>query len=166
VVQSNITLNGLIVMELNRTNVPAVDQLASVGGIITGGGTLTVSNLGPALQPGDMFQLFNQPVCGFATVYLPPVGANAWANNLSHNGTITVASTTTASLTPLVAGGNRLTLVWPADHTGWQLQVQTNDLAQGLGTNWFEVDGSTTTNQLTIPITFNTASVFYRLALP
>ena len=61
---------------------------------------------------------------------------------------------------------NTLTLSWPADHTGWRLQVQTNSVAQGLSTNWFDVAGATITNQMAIPIDVNNGSVFYRLAFP
>jgi hypothetical protein len=96
-------------------------------------------------------------------VTLPAVSPNGWANNLANNGTIAVVSKTSPPLTTLAAGGNVLTLTWPADHTGWQLQVQTNNLAQGLGTNWVNVAGSTTTNQMAIPMSQNNGSVFYRL---
>ncbi len=34
-----------------------------------------------------------------------------------------------------VVAGNQLQLNWPVDHTGWQLQSQTNSLAVGLDTN-------------------------------
>lgn len=122
-----------------------------------------MTNLGPALQPGDVFPLFNQPVSGFATVSLPAVGANAWANNLANNGTLAVVSTAPPNLASQVAGGNWLTLSWPGDHTGWRLQVQTNNLTQGLGTNWSEVAGTTVTNQVAIPINPIDGSVFYRL---
>ena len=64
-----------------------------------------------------------------------------------------------------VSGGN-LTLSWPVDHTGWQLQVQTNGLSAGLGTNWVQVSGSTTVNQVVIPISPANGSVFYRLVYP
>ena len=47
---------------------------------------------------------------------------------------------------------NQLTLGWPADHIGWQLQVQTNSLSTGLGTNWVQVPGSTSTNQMAMPV--------------
>jgi hypothetical protein len=43
---------------------------------------------------------------------------------------------------------DRLQTSWPMDHTGGQLQMQTNDLATGLGTNWFNVAGSDQTNQM------------------
>jgi hypothetical protein len=61
---------------------------------------------------------------------------------------------------------NGLTLNWPVDHIGWHLQTQTNDLAQGLGTNWVDVTNSTTTNQMTIPINSTNGGVFYRLTYP
>ncbi|HEX7652060.1 MAG TPA: carbohydrate-binding protein, partial [Verrucomicrobiae bacterium] len=54
---------------------------------------------------------------------------------------------------------------WPADHTGWRLQLQTNDLLNGLGTNWLTVSGSTATNQLALPAA-GSPSGFYRLIYP
>ena len=60
----------------------------------------------------------------------------------------------------------QLSLVWPADHTGWLLQGQTNAPGQGLGTNWGTVSGSDTNNQITIPIGTANGSVFFRLTYP
>jgi hypothetical protein len=57
---------------------------------------------------------------------------------------------------------NQLQLDWPVDHTGWQLQSQTN----GLGTNWVDVASSTQTNQITVPLDSTNASVFFRLKRP
>jgi alpha-L-rhamnosidase len=62
--------------------------------------------------------------------------------------------------------GNTLRLDWPGDHTGWRLQVQTNYLNIGIGTNWFDVPGSTATNHVFLPIDTANSSVFYRLAYP
>jgi hypothetical protein len=59
-----------------------------------------------------------------------------------------------------------LTLTWPADHIGWELQVQTNNLSNGLGTNWVNVSGSTTTDQVSIPMNPTNGCVFYRLVYP
>ncbi|MGC9942825.1 MAG: fibronectin type III domain-containing protein [Verrucomicrobiota bacterium] len=64
------------------------------------------------------------------------------------------------------AGAGNLTLRWPADHTGWRLQVQANDLTQGLTTDWVDVAGATATNQISIPIDSTNGAVFYRLAYP
>jgi hypothetical protein len=62
--------------------------------------------------------------------------------------------------------GNQLTLSWPADHTGWRLQGQTNSPGVGIKTNWSDVPGSTLVNQVTIPIGPTNGSVFYRMIYP
>jgi len=62
--------------------------------------------------------------------------------------------------------GNQLHLNWLADHTGWQLQSQTNSLAVGLGTNWVNVTGSPQTNEVTVPLSTTNGSVFFRLVRP
>lgn len=62
-----------------------------------------------------------------------------------------------------VTGNNQAKLLWPADHTGWTLQAQTNRVSVGLGTNWVNVGGSSTTNQVIIPISLTNGCVFYRL---
>ena len=59
--------------------------------------------------------------------------------------------------------GNCLILSWPEDHTGWRLQVQTNSLSAGLGTNWVDVPGSSLVNTVTNGINPANSSVFYRL---
>jgi autotransporter-associated beta strand protein len=159
-VQNNITLAGQLIMELNRTNGQNCDEMISTAGSIAGGGTLTVTNLGPALQLGDTFQLFNKPAGGFSTINLPNVSPYAWANNVAVDGSVkvAVASMNPTNITIQVVGSN-FTLSWPLDHTGWQLQIQTN----GIGTNWTSVPGSTSTNLATFLINTSYDSVFFRL---
>jgi hypothetical protein len=65
-----------------------------------------------------------------------------------------------------VQGGNVLQLSWPADHIGWILQVQTNSLTAGIGTNWVTISGSDSTNQMLIPISPSEGSIFFRLMFP
>ena len=60
----------------------------------------------------------------------------------------------------------QLRISWPADHTGWQLQAQTNSLAVGLGTNWVNVPGSDQTNLLVVPLDLANGAVFFRLVRP
>lgn len=79
---------------------------------------------------------------------------------------VTPASTASTSITFSAAGGNNLQLSWPADHTGWRLQAQTNGLTTGLGTNWQTVAGSTRTNMLVVPADASQGTVFYRLVFP
>jgi hypothetical protein len=62
--------------------------------------------------------------------------------------------------------GNQLTLTWPADHTGWKLQSQTNDLSVGITTNWFDIVGSAATNEMTITVDPASPTVFFRLTYP
>ncbi len=165
-IQSNLMLNGTLMMELNRTNVQNCDRLVSTGGTIAGSGMLSVTNLGPALQGGDAFQLFNQAVNGFVTMNLPVLSAgNVWRNNLALNGSIQVVSTNAPGLVIAVAA-NQLTLAWPADHGGWRLQAQTNDLSAGLSTNWFDMANSSATNLMTLPVSTADTSVFFRLVYP
>ena len=71
------------------------------------------------------------------------------------------------SLSPpqLVSGvsGGQIQLSWPADHLGWTLQVQTNDLSAGLGTNWISIPASATNTQFAAPLAPENPCVFYRL---
>lgn len=66
----------------------------------------------------------------------------------------------------LAVGDAQLQLVWPQDHTGWQVQVQTNAPGAGFGTNWMTIPGSGLTNQFTLPVDAANGSVFLRLVSP
>jgi fibronectin type 3 domain-containing protein len=74
------------------------------------------------------------------------------------------------SLTPtniiLQASGGQLQLSWPPDHLGWRLQIQTNDLSKGLGTNWVTVPNSTNVCQTNVTVNPTNGSVFLRLVYP
>ena len=61
---------------------------------------------------------------------------------------------------------NQLQLSWPQDHLGWQLQVQTNDLNTGLGTNWVNVPNSENVIMTNFVIVPANDSVFFRLVYP
>jgi hypothetical protein len=52
------------------------------------------------------------------------------------------------------------------DHTGWQLQSQTNSLAVGLSNDWSNVGDSMQTNLVLVPISTTNGAVFFRLARP
>jgi hypothetical protein len=62
--------------------------------------------------------------------------------------------------------GSQLQLSWPQNHLGWSLQIQTNSLSTGLGTNWAAVPNSQLTNQIFIPVNPANGSVFLRLIYP
>ncbi len=97
--------------------------------------------------------------------------ANASATTIDLNQiTVSASVASLVSLVPtnLVAQvvGNQLQLSWPSDHLGWRLQIQTNTLSIGLGTNWATVPNSTNTTQLQIPIDPANGAVFLRLIYP
>src|SRR6266705_392118 len=74
------------------------------------------------------------------------------------------------SLTPtniaMIVSNNTIALSWPADHLGWRLQVQTNALDAGFGTNWMTLLGSDTITSTNITINPAGGAVFYRLVSP
>jgi hypothetical protein len=76
-------------------------------------------------------------------------------------GPVTNPTTITA-----VVNGSNLDLSWPADHTGWRLETQTNVLSFGLSTNWSTWSGSDTTNAVVVPINPANSAVFFRLVYP
>jgi hypothetical protein len=58
--------------------------------------------------------------------------------------------------------GNQLTLSWPADHIGWQLQ--SNSVGLTATGAWFTVPGSTVTNQVITTLDATRTNVFYRMS--
>lgn len=162
-----ITNGGGGYFRVNRSG--SASDKASVTGTLasSGTGTITVTNLGTTLQVGDTFTLFNKPVTGGSTLVVTGGGV-AWANMLAANGTIQVipgVDTNPTNITTVVNNGN-LELSWPANHTGWHLQVQTNTLAIGLGTNWVVIPNTDLSNSYTNPISPGNGSVFYRMIYP
>ena len=79
-------------------------------------------------------------------------------------------ATAIPSLTPIdltyQKDGDQLELSWPQDHTGWRLQIQTNGLGAGLGTNWIAIPDSQFTDQVSLPVNSANGSVFLRLTYP
>jgi fibronectin-binding autotransporter adhesin len=173
-VTNSLEIGGEVNMRIDRTNAVTADELAAVNFTIDGTATLLVTNIGPGLFNGDTFTLFSKPVSGFASVTLPPTdptGTNiyVWNNNLAVNGTISLASGGQNPINPnptnIVVGvtNGNLYMSWPADHTGWFLQAQTNTLSVGLKTNWVNVTGSDQTNLIVMPINPTNGAVFYRM---
>jgi hypothetical protein len=78
---------------------------------------------------------------------------------------VSTVNTNPTNITSSVSG-NLLTLSWPADHTGWRLQVQTNAISAGLQGNWVDVPGSTSVNTMNITINPANGAIFYRMVYP
>lgn len=164
---TSITMNGNVLMDLDRTNALPSDEMVSPS--FAASGTLTVTNLGPDLETGDRFQLFSTNVTGFTAVNLPAKSASGsvsytWQDNIATDGSITVLSgaphLTPPNLGVSVSSGS-LNLSWPPDHLGWTLETNAVGVAD---TNaWFSYPGSDTTTNEVIAIDRNTTNVFFRL---
>jgi len=93
------------------------------------------------------------------------------ANGISSDPFTLMVSSVNTTPTNILASlsGTNLTLSWPADHTGWRLLMQTNNLANGISLNtndWGAVANSASTNLVTIPINPAAPTEFYRLIYP
>ena len=88
----------------------------------------------------------------------------ALVTNTPANGTGGIVYQFAALRLAIQRTGNTLDISWPI--AGASLQIQTNTLSAGLGTNWVTLPGSTTTNRIIVPIDPANGTVFYRLAVP
>jgi autotransporter-associated beta strand protein len=165
------SLSGTTLMEISKGATPNADKLLLSGQPLSYGGTLTVTNIGASpLAAGDSFTLFvaSSYNTNFAITNLPALPSNLrWAWSPA-SGTLSVvpnANTTPPHITNWVSG-DQLTLLWPADHTGWRLQGQTNAINIGLTRTWYDVPNSAATNHVTVPLDPANGSTFYRLVYP
>jgi autotransporter-associated beta strand protein len=172
---ASLAMTGTLSLGTGSTNVVVVNKTTGIANSkVTGlasvaiGGTLAVNTVGNPLSGGDAIPLFTAGSYsgGFANFNPPTPGAGlTWnTSTLLSDGTLRVSSTANPQPTNIVfsASGGQLSLSWPSDHTGWTLQVQTNNV---LGTNWFDVPGSASTNHVFITIDPNTKDAFYRMIL-
>jgi autotransporter-associated beta strand protein len=171
-VSSNVVFNGSATnaMRLNKSG--TTNDVLSVAGTLSYGGTLSLTNLSGTLAATDTFKLFSAGAYAGSFARLSPAVPGTgllWnTNTLTTDGILRLVSSVNTGRTNITAVhvGNQLTLSWPADHIGWRLQVETNSVAVGLRSNWVDVAGSTTTNSVTVPINPGIGSVFYRMVYP
>lgn len=169
-INGDLTLGGTFTAEVNSAG---TSDLVTGLGTVNYGGTLAVVNVGPALTVSSAFKLFSATSYGstlFTSVTPSPGAGLVWdQSTLTTDGTLRITTGSSVDPTPtnivISVSGNTLTLQWPASHTGWTLQTQTNSLNTGLGTNWVAVPGSTTTNKVEVPIVPANPTVFYRMWL-
>ena len=148
-ISGNGTVNGIYRPNLNRTNSPSnCSKFTSSGGSITfSGATLSVTNVGLKLQVGDRLPailrcddllsfsitiaLQTNDVLIQCKIYLREqhrFNRRSWAMVASVS---EIVNSTPTNIVSKVNGSN-LELSWPADHTGWTLQVQTNTTSVGI----------------------------------
>jgi hypothetical protein len=100
--------------------------------------------IGSALTPSDVSSMEHY----LGQAYGLPIGVNTNPTNIVFS----------------VGAGNQITLSWPPDHAGWQLQ--SNAVTLTAAGTWFPVPGSTTTNRVTITPDATKSGVFYRMVFP
>jgi autotransporter-associated beta strand protein len=167
-INNTLNLAGTTVMEIDAAT-GVNDQVLGVT-TLTCGGTLVLTNLAGLPAVGTVYKLFTAGTYSgaFTSIVSANPGIKYDTSRANVDGTVKVVSAT--SDTPVsiqtTNGAGGLTVSWPADHTGWALQAQTNAITIGLSNNWSVVPGSTTTNQVTIPINPANGTVFLRLILP
>jgi autotransporter-associated beta strand protein len=109
---------AVTLMKLNRTNAQNADLL--VAGSVPFAGSLTVLNVGPALQVGDTFNLFDGSLSGvFTTTNLPALASPTYqwdTSLLGSQGIIKVVSNSLPVLplliTHIVRQATNVTLTW------------------------------------------------------
>ena len=123
-------------------------------GVMTGTNILTTEMTLPAGLPTGTYPLFISANGNTSVPFYFTVG--------------NVVNTAPPTIVAAVSGTN-LNLFWPADHIGWRLLMQTNNLAKGVSSNtndWGTVPGSSGTNQIFVPVVRTNATEFFRLVYP
>ncbi len=101
------------------------------------------------------------------TTYYYVVSSTNGVGGSANSAQVTAQPTSTAPVNlGFLLSGNTLQINWPPDHTGWELQAQTNPPGTGLSTNWVTVANSNLTNQYSISIGPTNGNVFFCLVHP
>ena len=172
-INSDLTINGNLAIEVNKSLSPSND-VVTVSGVLTNGGTgtLTVSNLGPALVVGDKFTLFSQPLQNGNALTITGGGAT-WVNNLAVNGSITVASVGSAQpprITSTVISGGNILISGTNGTAGAPFNVRSSTNLITPRASWaLETSGTFGAGgafSVSIPVSTTTPAKFYLLQLP
>ncbi|MFO1512624.1 MAG: cadherin domain-containing protein [Verrucomicrobiota bacterium] len=163
-----LTLAGSTIVEINKTGVTLASDLVIVGGTLTYGGSLTLTNTGAALAAGDTFDLFDAAASAssFATLSLPPLSPGLLWNTtgLALDGTVRVAAVPSPVIQTWTYSGTTFTLQLASTAgVNYVLQGATNLVAP---INWTSLSTNAGTGGLlTIPapVTLGEPQQFYRL---
>lgn len=163
-VNNDVVLAGNTAIEINKT-AGTHDLLTGVN-CPTHGGTLTVINLSGTLTTSDSLTIFSAatPSGDFSGITGSPGSGLRWNFNPA-SGVLSVVSVVSppTNISYTVSNGT-LNLAWPASHIGWI--AASNSVGISNPNNWFDIIGSGSTTNLTIPIDLLKKNVFFRLHLP
>jgi hypothetical protein len=143
------------------------------GGTITLGGTLVVTNVGPALQSGDTFTLFSGTLSGSILPVLPPLWPGLSWNTSSLN-SLGRISVTGAIIPPSITGasvaGGYFTLSGSGGLAGATYYVVASTNAALPLSSWVPVATNTfdASGNINLSIAINPAvpDNFYRIQVP
>jgi len=167
-ISNSLNLQGTLAMDINKAT--ATNDLITGVTTVTYGGTLKVNNLAGTLTTSDSFKLFSAGTYtgAFASITpSTPASGLVWnTNTLTTDGVLRISTGTASNPTNITVSvsSGQIIVAWPADHTGWYLQAQTNTLATGLGTNWVTIPNTSSANSYTNTINPANGTVFYRLS--
>ncbi len=172
-IDGNCQLAGITLMELDKGAPAQTNDLLRCTASLTPGGILIVTNIGTtAFALGDVFKLFDAPIYNpgvFSQIDLPPLPPSLkWDDSrLTLDGTLAIVPGDLPPQPTLVLGvdSGSLTLSWPLAYTDYVLQGQTNADTQGIGPNWYPVEG-VTNNSVTLPLDPAIGSAIFRLSKP
>ncbi|HEY5915683.1 MAG TPA: autotransporter-associated beta strand repeat-containing protein [Verrucomicrobiae bacterium] len=159
------------IIEIDKAN--SLNDRVEVLSTVNYGGTLVLTNLSPVAE-NDTFTIFQAGTYnGSFTTVLSNPGVTWDTSRLAIDGTVKVLSTVSTTPPALgvttASGGTELVFSWPADHLGWRLLEQTNNLNLGVSSNladWATVAGSSGATQVTVPISKTKPAGFFRLVYP
>jgi fibronectin-binding autotransporter adhesin len=162
-VNSSLNLAGTTVLQIGKSGAaPISDQVVGVTDV-TYGGTLIVTNAdNSSLAGGDVFTLFvasGSKSGNFTSVQVVPTSLGLTATFSPATGQLTLAN----SAPPVLIysnTGSALQFSWTG---GGKLQVQTNGINSGLGTNWVDYPGGSS-SPVNVPVDRTQGSVFFRVA--
>ena len=143
-VTSSATLGGTNVMKLDQTS--GTNDVLSVGGTLTYGGMLNVTNLSGTLAAGDSFKLFNASgyTGSFSTTNLPALGNSlVWDTSALANGRLNVVSKPSPHITSFSLLGTNLVFIGTNGFASgtYELLMSTNVLLSL--TNWTTIATNT-----------------------
>jgi autotransporter-associated beta strand protein len=151
---------------------PLTNDAAVIGGVLTAGGTLIVTNLGSgAFAAGDSFKLFSAAGYSgvFAGIVLPSLTGNlVWnTNTLSSSGILSVVTLEPPAIASLKITGGQLVINGSGGVNRWPfVLLASTNLAAGqwtpVSSNQFNATGGF---MLTNPLAPGSPQTFYRLQL-
>jgi autotransporter-associated beta strand protein len=171
------TINGNLTLNAGSTNLFAVNGSTPANTSIAAGGTVTYGGVLKVVPSGTFvanqtFALFSGSGTTNASNFSSIAGSPGSGLGFTFtNGVLSVVATVNTNPTNITftVSGNVLQLSWPADHIGWRLLVQTNNLAAGISSNtndWMTVPGSAGIDQINITMDPTKPTEFYRLVYP